>query len=77
VLDGFKPTIVGCVPTKTLPDLHGGAVNTYYIAFRKWQPKRRTIRLEFVILANTKQEARTIAEKETAKLSGYHYQGVN
>jgi hypothetical protein len=46
--------------------------NTYFISFQK-----RMIRLEFAIPAASKQEARTIAEKEIARLRGYRYQGVN
>jgi hypothetical protein len=52
-------------------------MNTYFVSFRKFQPKGRTIRLEIAITAATKHEARTIAEKELARPAGYRYEGIN
>ena len=51
-------------------------MNTYFVSFRK-QLLRRTIRLELVIPALCRQEARQIAEKEVRELQGYHYIGAN
>jgi hypothetical protein len=52
-------------------------VTTYYISYRKWRLFRKTIRVEFAIAAMTKQEARTIADREARGLKGYRFQGVN
>ena len=50
-------------------------METHYISFRKWQPRRRTIRVEFAIANCSRQEARMIAEKEVARLKGYRFLG--
>jgi hypothetical protein len=52
-------------------------MTTHYIAYRKFQPRRMSIRVEFAISAETRQEARTIAKKEAAALHGYRYLGAN
>jgi hypothetical protein len=52
-------------------------MTTHYIAFRKFQPRRMTIRVEFAITAETRNEARTIARKEARQLAGYRYIGAN
>lgn len=52
-------------------------METHYITFHKWIPERRTIRLEFVISNCSREEARTIAKKEVARLLGYQFLGVN
>ncbi|MDD5199227.1 MAG: hypothetical protein PHC88_05435 [Terrimicrobiaceae bacterium] len=51
-------------------------VTTHYISFigcRTVEP--RSIRIEFAIPARNKQEAKTIAEREVARLQGYRYLG--
>lgn len=51
---------------------------THYISFRKRLGfPRRTIRVEFAIAADNRQEAKTIAKKEARVLKGYRYLGVN
>jgi hypothetical protein len=52
-------------------------MTTHYIAFRKFQPRRMSIRVEFAIQTESRQEARTIARKEAAALRGYRYIGSN
>lgn len=48
-------------------------MTTHFIAFRK----RPHIRLEFVIQADTRQEAKRIAEQEVRILEGYTFAGAN
>lgn len=51
-------------------------METWFIGYRK-RGFKRTIRIEFAIQTNTKEEARTIATKEAVQLPGYRYDGVN
>lgn len=50
-------------------------MTTHYISFRK-QLLGRRIRLEFCIPAESRQEAKQIAAKETANMQGYRYAGA-
>ena len=47
----------------------------HYVSYRKYKPRR--MGLEFAIPADSRQEARTIAEKEAAQLAGYRFLGCN
>lgn len=48
-------------------------MKTYYFSF----VKDPAVRLEFLVLARGRHEARLIAEKEAASLKGYRFQGSN
>ena len=53
-------------------------MTTHYISFHKRLGfPRRTIRVEFAIAAESRQQAKTIAKKEAGALKGYRYLGVN
>ena len=51
-------------------------MNLHYISFSKWTPEG-PIRCQFVILRKTRQEAKTIAEKEVNDMHGYRYAGCD
>ena len=51
-------------------------MDTYYIAFRRFH-LGRTIRLEVIVRAESKQEARTIAEQELRNAKRFRFFGSN
>jgi hypothetical protein len=50
-------------------------MRTYFLSFERRDLPR--VRVEFVVAAGTRHEARTIAEKEAAQLKGYRFLGSN
>ena len=51
-------------------------MHTHYISFRK-RTLRRWIRLQVIVPAESKHEAKTIAERELVALSGWRFTGID